>query len=46
MTDQEDIKKIFEIINGMMFQFGFHYGVTISQDLKDEIKRLKKRLIK
>ena len=45
VVQQRDIEDVFEIINGMMFQFGFYYGATISQDLKDKLKELKKRLL-
>lgn len=42
---QRDIEEVFEIIDGIMFQIGFYYGALISQDLKDKLKELKKRLI-
>ena len=42
---QRDIEDLFEIINGIMFQLGFHYGATISQKLKNKTKELKKRLL-
>ena len=45
ISQLRDIEDMFEIINGMMFQLGFHYGAIISQDLKNKIKELKKRLL-
>ena len=45
ISQLRDIEDVFEIINGMMFQLGFHYGATISQELKNKIKELKKRLL-
>ena len=45
VAEKRDIEAVFEIIDGMMFQYGFHYGATISQALKDKIKELKKRLL-
>ena len=43
---QKNINQLFEIIDGIFFQFGFYYKAVISQKLKDKIKELKEKLIK